>query len=69
MWSANLQVHHENRTIGLGAHVYLRREQEDPLPIPPGQEPPPPVKEPPDKPVVGPDGPVDEPGPAEPTRL
>jgi len=49
--------------------VYGRRSEEDPLPVPPGEDPPPPVKEPPDKPVVGPDGPVDEPGRREPTRL
>ncbi len=49
--------------------VYGRRSEEDPLPVPPGEDPPPPIKEPPDKPVVGPHGPVDEPGRREPTRL
>ena len=49
--------------------LHLRSDEEPPLPVPPGEEPPPPVKEPPDKPVVGPDGPVQEPGPRGPTRL
>jgi hypothetical protein len=50
--------------------VYVRREEEDdPLPIPPGEDPPPPVKEPPDKPVTRPDGPVDEPDRGEGTWL
>jgi hypothetical protein len=49
--------------------IYLRRDEEPPIPIPPGEEPPPPIEEPPDKPVVGPDSPVREPGPGEPQRL
>jgi hypothetical protein len=49
--------------------IYGRQAGEEPLPVPPGEEPPPPVKEPPDKPVVGPDGPVDEPRRRQPTRL
>jgi hypothetical protein len=47
----------------------MRSDEEPPLPIPPGEEPPPPIQEPPDKPVVGPDAPVREPGPSDPRRL
>ncbi len=46
-----------------------RQDEEEPLPVPAGEEPPPPVKEPPDKPVVGPNRPVDEPGPDKGTWL
>ncbi len=49
--------------------VEARSDEEPPIPIPPGEEPPPPIEEPPDKPVVGPDAPVREPGPREPRRL
>ncbi len=49
--------------------IYLRSDEDPPIPIPPGEEPPPPIEEPPDKPVVGPDAPVREPGPSEPRRL
>jgi hypothetical protein len=49
--------------------VFLRSDEDPPIPIPPGEDPPPPIQEPPDKPVVGPDGPVREPGPREPRRL
>jgi hypothetical protein len=49
--------------------VYLRSDEEPPIPIPPGEQPPPPIEEPPDKPVIGPDAPVSEPGPREPKRL
>jgi hypothetical protein len=47
----------------------MRSDEDPPIPIPPGEEPPPPVKEPPDTPVIAPDSPVREPGPAEPRRL
>jgi hypothetical protein len=47
----------------------MRSDEDPPIPIPPGEDPPPPVKEPPDKPVITPDGPVREPGPQEPRRL
>ena len=49
--------------------VSLRSDEDLPIPIPPGEEPPPPIQEPPDKPVVGPEGPVREPGPRELRRL
>lgn len=49
--------------------MYMRSDEDPPLPTPPGEDPPPPVQEPPDKPVVGPDAPVREPGPREPRRL
>jgi len=50
--------------------VHGRREEEDdPLPIPPGEDPPRPVKDPPDKPVSGPDAPVQEPDPRDGTWL
>jgi hypothetical protein len=49
--------------------VHLRSDEDPPIPIPPGEEPPPPIEEPPDKPVIGPDAPVREPGPREPKRL
>ncbi|MGC2109540.1 MAG: hypothetical protein WA655_08485 [Candidatus Korobacteraceae bacterium] len=49
--------------------IHLRRDEDPPIPIPPGEEPPPPIQEPPDKPVTEPDGPVREPGPREPRRL
>ena len=47
----------------------MRSDEDPPIPLPPGEDPPPPVQEPPDKPIVGPDGPVQEPGPHEPRRL
>ncbi len=47
----------------------MRSDEDPPIPIPPGEEPPAPVKEPPDTPVIAPDSPVREPGPAEPRRL
>ena len=47
----------------------LRSDEDPPIPIPPGEDPPPPVQEPPDKPVIAPDSPVREPGPQEPKRL
>lgn len=47
----------------------LRTDEDPPIPIPPGEDPPPPVNEPPDTPVMDPDAPVREPGPLEPTRL
>jgi hypothetical protein len=47
----------------------MRSDEDPPIPIPPGEDPPPPVQEPPDKPVVAPDSPVREPGPREPRRL
>ena len=47
----------------------LRRDEDTPIPVPPGEDLPSPVKEPPDKPVLEPDNPVREPGPEEPTRL
>jgi hypothetical protein len=53
---------HPNRTMA-------RSDEDPPIPIPPGEEPPPPVKEPPDTPVIAPDSPVREPGPTEPRRL
>ena len=40
---------------------YGKQEEDSPLPVPPGEDPPPPVKEPPDKPVTGPNGPVHDP--------
>ena len=49
--------------------IHLRSDEDPPLPIPPGEEPPPPIEEPPDKPVVGPQAPVREPGPHQPARL
>jgi hypothetical protein len=49
--------------------LHMRSDEDPPIPIPPGEEPPPPVKEPPDTPVIAPDSPVREPGPAEPRRL
>jgi hypothetical protein len=49
--------------------MMMRSDEDLPIPIPPGEEPPPPVKEPPDTPVIAPDSPVREPGPAEPRRL
>ena len=49
--------------------IHLRSDEDPPIPLPPGEEPPPPIEEPPDKPVVGPDGPVREPGPNEPKRM
>jgi len=48
---------------------HMRSDEDPPIPLPPGEDPPPPVKDPPDKPVVGPDGPVREPEPREPRRL
>jgi hypothetical protein len=47
----------------------MRSDEDPPIPIPPGEDPPPPIQEPPDKPVIAPDSPVREPGPAEPRRL
>ena len=47
----------------------MRSDEDPPIPIPPGEDPPPPVQEPPDKPVIAPDSPVREPGPQEPRRL
>jgi hypothetical protein len=52
-----------------GNAMQVRRDEDPPSPIPPGEEPPPPIEEPPNKPVVGPDTPVREPGPPEPRRL
>jgi hypothetical protein len=49
--------------------VFLRSDEDPPIPIPPGEDPPPPIQEPPDKPVIAPDAPVQEPGPREPKRL
>jgi hypothetical protein len=49
--------------------MIMRRDEDPPIPIPPGEDPPPPVQEPPDKPVMAPDAPVREPGPQEPRRL
>jgi len=49
--------------------AHCRQDEEDPLPVPPGEEPPPPIKEPPDKPAVGPDAPVYDPGRDEGTWL
>jgi hypothetical protein len=49
--------------------ILLRSDEDPPIPIPPGEDPPPPVKEPPDTPIVEPDSPVREPGPTEPRRL
>ena len=49
--------------------VETRSDEDTPIPMPPGEEPPPPIEEPPDKPVVGPDAPMREPGPQEPKRL
>ncbi len=49
--------------------IHLRRDEDPPIPIPPGEDPPPPIQEPPDKPVIAPDAPVREPGPSEPRRL
>ena len=49
--------------------IHLRTDEDPPIPIPPGEDPPPPIQEPPDKPVVEPDAPVREPGPREPKRL
>ena len=51
------------------SQIRLRSDEDPPIPIPPGEEPPPPVQEPPDKPVTQPEGPVREPGPREPRRL
>ena len=48
--------------------MFLRSDEDPPIPIPPGEDPPPPIQEPPDKPVL-PDAPVREPGPREPRRL
>ena len=56
-------------TSTLVAELRLRSDEDIPLPIPPGEDPPPPIEEPPDKPIVGPDGPVRDPGPREPQRL
>ncbi len=52
-----------------GRVIRARSDEDPPIPVPPGEEPPPPVREPPDTPVIGPDGPVREPGPDEPRRL
>lgn len=49
--------------------VHLRSDEDPPIPVPPGEDPPPPVQEPPDKPMVGPDAPVREPEPRQPRRL
>ena len=49
--------------------ILFRQDDDPPIPMPPGEEPPPPVKEPPDKPVLEPDAPVREPGPREPRRM
>lgn len=49
--------------------MILRSDEDPPIPMPPGEDPPPPVQEPPDKPVIAPDSPVREPGPHEPRRL
>lgn len=49
--------------------MMMRSDEDPPIPIPPGEEPPAPVKEPPDTPVMTPDSPVREPGPTEPRRL
>ena len=56
-------------TFTVVPELHLRSDEDIPLPIPPGEDPPPPIEEPPDKPVVGPDGPVRDPGPREPQRL
>jgi hypothetical protein len=53
----------------LAEPLRMRSDEDPPIPMPPGEEPPPPIQEPPDKPIVGPDGPVREPGPREPRRL
>ena len=53
----------------MALQIYLRSEEDTPIPTPPGEDPPPPVREPPDKPVLEPDAPVQEPGPREPRRL
>lgn len=47
----------------------LRSDEDLPIPVPPGEDPPPPVQEPPDTPIVEPGSPVHEPGPSEPRRL
>jgi hypothetical protein len=47
----------------------MRSDEDPPIPIPPGEDPPPPMKEPPDKPVIGPHVPVREPEPRQPQRL
>ena len=49
--------------------MLLRRDDDPPIPTPPGEEPPPPVQEPPDKPVLEPGAPVREPGPQQPQRM
>ncbi len=49
--------------------LFLRSEEDPPIPTPPGEDPPPPVQEPPDKPVLEPDAPVREPGPRQPQRM
>ncbi len=49
--------------------MFLRSDEDPPIPIPPGEDPPPPIQEPPDKPVLTPEAPVREPGPREPRRL
>jgi hypothetical protein len=51
------------------APLAMRTDEDPPIPIPPGEEPPPPIQEPPDKPVIEPGSPVREPGPREPRRL
>jgi hypothetical protein len=53
----------------LVAPALLRSDEDIPLPVPPGEDPPSPIGEPPDEPIVGPDGPVRDPGPREPQRL
>jgi len=47
----------------------LRQDEDPPIPVPPGEDPPPPVQEPPDKPVTSPNAPVGDPDPKQPRRL
>lgn len=49
--------------------IFLRQDEDPPIPTPPGEEPPPPIQEPPDKPILEPDSPVREPGPRQPQRM
>jgi hypothetical protein len=51
------------------ADKILRRDEDPPIPIPPGEDLPSPIKEPPDGPVDDPPGPMREPGPEPPTHL
>jgi hypothetical protein len=58
-----------SKSLEVSDRLEMRSDEDPPIPIPPGEDPPPPVQEPPDKPIIDPGSPVQEPGPREPRRL